>query len=365
MFQQSRRRFLAGATFIGIGSTLAGTTLLAQTASSIRCEAPVTSKAITGLKPIFVKGGVFQNLSSGRMDLRPAMFGHRTEMRFSGKVGKLAKGIAITPNSNATLLLVYSRGEKQSGDSLNIEANFPSIMLGALYPGDVTRLTLVIPGFKGTAPVTPVNANSYSKTASPSGRLTVYSGFGQIKSKLPKASDFSGKLMLDGKAIAEIKFPKVVPAKIIDALEKEQSAYAAAIASDPALSGDLTYATMPAGCTVTKPSTSSGSGGCYLTTAAVDVVGLRDDCWELRQLRAFRDRFAVSGIDASGMMADYYGHAPSVVSGINARADAQHIWLKAYWLGIVPSAIASQLRLDGIARKIYTSWTWKLQQLAS
>ena len=65
------------------------------------------------------------------------------------------------------------------------------------------------------------------------------------------------------------------------------------------------------------------------------------------------------------MMADYYSHAPAVVSGIDARPDAQRIWLTAYWFGIVPAAMASSLGLDRIARHIYIRWTYKLRALAS
>lgn len=106
-------------------------------------------------------------------------------------------------------------------------------------------------------------------------------------------------------------------------------------------------------------------GSCYLTTAAVDAVGLADDCWELRTLRAFRDGPLQSTLEGQALVADYYRLAPDLVARISVREDARRQWLHTYVLGIVPSAIAARLGLNNIALSIYARMTRRLQALAN
>lgn len=60
-------------------------------------------------------------------------------------------------------------------------------------------------------------------------------------------------------------------------------------------------------------------GGCFITTACADHLGLPDDCEELRRFRGFRDGY-VRGLGGEGKASvrDYYLHAPAVVAAINA-----------------------------------------------
>lgn len=364
MLQQSRRRFLAGIALFGGASALLGRGALAQTANTFKCEGPITAKAVTSLKPSSANGGVYQNLAGGRMTMDAEAFGQKNEIRFYGAAGKLAKGVAVPVYSRSSIMdLSYTRADARGYENFYLKIEYATVLLDELFPSDPSRISIVIPGLKGTNFNLDPGINGASRTVMPTVSANFSAGWKQLGKTLPKGTDFSGKILVDGKQVAEIRFPKVALGKLVDALNKEQGARAAALASNPALSGDLTYATLPAGCSITKPSSSGGSG-CYLTTAAVDTVGLADDCWELRQLRAFRDRFAISDSKAAGMMADYYSHAPAIVSGINARPDAQRIWLNAYWFGIVPSAMASSLGLDRIAQRIYVRWTHELRALA-
>ena len=68
-----------------------------------------------------------------------------------------------------------------------------------------------------------------------------------------------------------------------------------------------------------KSDTSSGSGGCYLTTACMKYFkeNFNDNCYELTVLRWFRDNF-VSKKDKE----HYYEIAPIIVESINNEEKA-------------------------------------------
>lgn len=95
------------------------------------------------------------------------------------------------------------------------------------------------------------------------------------------------------------------------------------------------------------------SSGCFLTTAACDVVGLEDDCWELQTLRKFRDSWLAHQPDGQADIERYYRLAPAIVTAINARNDAKDIWLSLYGKYIVPCALMAQVGRKTMARKRY------------
>lgn len=107
------------------------------------------------------------------------------------------------------------------------------------------------------------------------------------------------------------------------------------------------------------------TSGCYLTTATVEAIGLRDDCWELEALRAFRDGAVQNMLGGDALIAKYYGEAPYIVTRINARHDAPLIWCKFYVLHIFPAALSARLGLYGLALKIYKRAIRYLERLAS
>ncbi|WP_157755655.1 CFI-box-CTERM domain-containing protein [Neomegalonema perideroedes] len=74
--------------------------------------------------------------------------------------------------------------------------------------------------------------------------------------------------------------------------------------------------------------------GCFLTTACVRAVGLADDCWELRQLRRFRDDWLARRPEGPAEIALYYREAPAVAADLS-RAEA----LKLYRRVILPCAL--------------------------
>lgn len=107
------------------------------------------------------------------------------------------------------------------------------------------------------------------------------------------------------------------------------------------------------------------TGSCYLTTAAVGVVGLADDCWELRTLRAFRDGPLLSMPGGADLIADYYRHAPALVARISTRADATQQWLRVWLFGIMPSACAARLGMNRLALHLYSRMARRLESLAA
>lgn len=75
-----------------------------------------------------------------------------------------------------------------------------------------------------------------------------------------------------------------------------------------------------------KASASTIDDDCFVTTAVCQHIGLDDDCFELRVLRAFRDgplRRLPGGLDA---IREYYDRAPGYVAHLSS------IWKKREWL---------------------------------
>lgn len=67
-------------------------------------------------------------------------------------------------------------------------------------------------------------------------------------------------------------------------------------------------------------------GGCFLTTACCRARGLGDDCKELEAFRALRDGYVLGLPEGPAIVADYYRHAPLIVSAIESRMDAHRCW---------------------------------------
>jgi hypothetical protein len=63
------------------------------------------------------------------------------------------------------------------------------------------------------------------------------------------------------------------------------------------------------------------SSDCFLTTACVEHAGLPDDCYELRTLRTFRDRYVSRLANGPALLAEYYTDAPRLVRAIQSSPD--------------------------------------------
>lgn len=105
--------------------------------------------------------------------------------------------------------------------------------------------------------------------------------------------------------------------------------------------------------------------GCFFTTAAVGTLGMADDCWELRTLRAFRDGPLAHTVRGHALVAQYYAQAPRLVDGINRRTDAARIWLCHYWSHVLPCAILARLGFNALAVKHYRDLFARLERLSA
>lgn len=81
--------------------------------------------------------------------------------------------------------------------------------------------------------------------------------------------------------------------------------------------------------TLKQKDESSGSGGCFLTTACVEFAGLPDDCRELAVLRKFRDEHIQRRSDGKAILATYYATAPALVRAIKDSPDSAAVFASA------------------------------------
>lgn len=71
-------------------------------------------------------------------------------------------------------------------------------------------------------------------------------------------------------------------------------------------------------------------GGCFITTACVEYMGMNDDCEELTLLRNFRDTYLLPKSNGPKLIELYYTHAPSIVTAIQRREDREEILERLY-----------------------------------
>lgn len=71
---------------------------------------------------------------------------------------------------------------------------------------------------------------------------------------------------------------------------------------------------------------SSGSSGCFLTTACCEYHGLPDDCEELSVMRKFRDDFLMKNQIGAELVHSYYKIAPEIVEKINEKENREDIY---------------------------------------
>jgi len=95
------------------------------------------------------------------------------------------------------------------------------------------------------------------------------------------------------------------------------------------------------------------TGGCFLTTACCDEIGLSDDCFELVTLRKFRDLHMASDSTHALRLADYAALAPKVLAALPADRRRAEL-LKFYTFFILPSAVLARLGLYELTRSMYT-----------
>ena len=92
--------------------------------------------------------------------------------------------------------------------------------------------------------------------------------------------------------------------------------------------------------------------GCFLTTSCCEMLGLPDDCFELRTLRRYRDETLAAMPGGNAAIATYYLLATAILGRIPREERAARL-LSVYARCILPSAVAAQLGLNTLAYRFY------------
>lgn len=75
---------------------------------------------------------------------------------------------------------------------------------------------------------------------------------------------------------------------------------------------------------------------CFITTAAVTHMGLKDDCEELTILRKYRDKLVKEDPEFKKIVLEYYRVAPKIVEKINESEEKEEILDNIYKELVVP-----------------------------
>jgi hypothetical protein len=93
---------------------------------------------------------------------------------------------------------------------------------------------------------------------------------------------------------------------------------------------------------------------CFITTACCDILGLPDDCFELRTLRRYRDEVMARSERGREAIARYYESAPIILARIPPGARSARL-LSVYARFVLPSALAAWLGFDRLAYRLYAA----------
>lgn len=91
---------------------------------------------------------------------------------------------------------------------------------------------------------------------------------------------------------------------------------------------------------------------CFLTTACCELIGLDDDCFELRALRAFRDKVLPALPGGASDIAAYYAAAPLILAAMR-QAGSERALLRYYASHILPCAVLATLGFDAATHRLY------------
>ncbi len=106
----------------------------------------------------------------------------------------------------------------------------------------------------------------------------------------------------------------------------------------------------------------SGSGGCYLTSACVDAMGMADDCHELTVLRTFRDGYLSKQDGGKEEICEYYQIAPQIVDGIRESPNSDKALARIYEQLVEPCVKLIEHGECEVAHRLYRSYTRTLKE---
>lgn len=109
---------------------------------------------------------------------------------------------------------------------------------------------------------------------------------------------------------------------------------------------------------------SSGGGGCYITTAAVNHGGLADDGEELSALRSFRDGVMTKTPQGQAEIAAYEKMAPEIEKRLSSRPDSSGVYRRLLQTYIRPAADAVKKGDFDTAHLLYREMVGETAMLA-
>ena len=104
----------------------------------------------------------------------------------------------------------------------------------------------------------------------------------------------------------------------------------------------------------------SSSSGCFLTSACVSAKGLPDDCYELKTLRNYRDKWLTKAEGGLAAISHYYIVAPKIVAAIDKLADRDEIYEMIYDKMIKPCVEFIEQKKYQDAFELYKGMTLQL-----
>lgn len=104
-----------------------------------------------------------------------------------------------------------------------------------------------------------------------------------------------------------------------------------------------------------------GGGGCFITTATCEVLGLPDDCNELRVLRGFRDTYMAEDPGRAALVAEYYDFAPTILASLEMDPERDMILSGLFDETITPAVQAIERGDHSTALALYESMMRTLQ----
>lgn len=105
--------------------------------------------------------------------------------------------------------------------------------------------------------------------------------------------------------------------------------------------------------------------GCFITTACCEVIGLSDDCFELRTLRRYRDDVLAKRPGGSAEIARYYDLAPRLLARLGGDAPhAERALRSLYARYVLPAALAARFGLNALAYRLYKEMLGALSRAA-
>lgn len=95
---------------------------------------------------------------------------------------------------------------------------------------------------------------------------------------------------------------------------------------------------------------------CFLTTACTAARALPDHCAELTILRTLRDSFMRPSGSGAALVDEYYRVAPSIVRGVNRRANKGKIWNLVYTDLVTPAVSLIRAGRNQEAVQLYSEY---------